>query len=132
MADIASIESDEGATITVCAAHQYECCPFCCLDFFDVNNEARNAVRMSKAVRPPSSSLGDGRLRTGKEVRMLDRSGTTPPNHLDGRITGIMIEKDEESDFEGLLCYVIEYNGSDKMTYPVDWVHEEWMVNAQG
>ncbi|TPX63605.1 hypothetical protein SpCBS45565_g06501 [Spizellomyces sp. 'palustris'] len=104
MTDIAIIESDEGASITVCAVHHNEWCPYCCLDFREFNNEARKEARMSKAVRPPAASLGPGLLRTGTEVRMLDRSGTSPPNHLDGRITGTMIEEDDDSDFDGLLC----------------------------
>ncbi|KAL2610286.1 hypothetical protein R1flu_028859 [Riccia fluitans] len=131
MNDIRCYE-EEGATITVCAPHGREYCPSCCFDFAEMNNDARRKARLLRAARPPQTRLGRGLLLSGTEVRMLDRSGRSPPEHLDGRITGTQVEDDEESDFHGDKCYVIQYRDSEVMNYPIEWLHDEWLVKKEG
>ncbi|KAL2610283.1 hypothetical protein R1flu_028856 [Riccia fluitans] len=139
MSGVSTFINQDGATIFVCTDHGEQSCPFCCLMFSEINNEARQEARKRKAIKPPQTPLGEGLLISGTEVRMLDRSGeNVPPNHLEGRIGGVLTEKDEESDFDGMECYVVEYgrrNGevmTQVMTYPVEWVHEEWQVKTNG
>ncbi|EFP87463.1 hypothetical protein PGT21_025099 [Puccinia graminis f. sp. tritici] len=129
-----TVKTSSGAEITVCTPHQLEMCHRCGMCFVDMNNEARAEAQMAKAARQHEDGdpLDPGQLRVGTEVRMRDESGRNPPKPLDGRIVGVTEEINEESDFCGETCYVIKLRDNSLMTYPVDWVHEEWSVKIDG
>ncbi|KAL2610284.1 hypothetical protein R1flu_028857 [Riccia fluitans] len=104
MSGISTFTNEDGATIFVCH-HGEQSYLFCsrCLMFSEINNEARQEARKHKAIKPPQTPLGEGLLISGTEVRMLDKSGeNVPPNHLEGRIGGVLTEKDKKSDFDGM------------------------------
>ncbi|KAA1072889.1 hypothetical protein PGTUg99_025297 [Puccinia graminis f. sp. tritici] len=134
MCEIDTITEASGAEITVCQPHQLELCHICCMDFIDMNKEARSDANMSNAAKKhkDGDSLGPGNLRVGTEVRMRDESGRKPPQPLDGRIVGVAEEIDEESDFSGETCYVIRQRDNSLLNYPIDWLHDEWLVKLDG
>ncbi|KAL3695483.1 hypothetical protein R1sor_009559 [Riccia sorocarpa] len=124
-----------GSDIITCEAHGEQFCPDCGYSFTEINHEARHEARRRKAIKPPNTALGDGLLMSGTEVRMPDTTGeNNPPNHLDGQIGGVLIEEDEETDFAGEQCYVIQYGKQNAymITYSVESVHEEWQVKTNG
>jgi len=134
MFEVKIIKTPKGAEITVCEPHEMELCHYCCMDFVDMNNEARADASKAHAAskHEDGDSLEAGQFRVGTEVRMPDHSGRKPPKPLDGRIAAVMEETDPESDFSGESCYVIRLRDNTYMTYPVDWVHDEWLVQIDG
>ncbi|KAI9607697.1 hypothetical protein KEM48_003484 [Puccinia striiformis f. sp. tritici PST-130] len=134
MSEIDTITTENGAEITVCQEHQWELCYKCCMDFTEMNQEAISDANKKKAAskHEMGDSLDPGQLRVGTEVRMPDRSGRKPPTPLDGKIVGVMEETDQDSDYCGDTCYVIKLVNNEMMTYPVDWVHDEWLVKLDG
>ncbi|KAJ3168795.1 hypothetical protein HK101_011588, partial [Irineochytrium annulatum] len=120
---------ENGAEILVCPDHGLEHCGRCFCDYTDMNREARSYANMRRhLVLDDGKSLGRGLLVTGTTVRMMDESGSG--NHLDGEIRGVAKELDEESDFYGERCYVIQLKKDDFMLYPIEWLHEEWLVKG--
>ncbi|POW06702.1 hypothetical protein PSHT_10254 [Puccinia striiformis] len=144
MFDIDTITTENGAEITVCQDHQLELCNKCCMDFTEMNQEAISDTNKVKAISnankrytTPKGELRDpiepGEIRVGTEVQMPDRSGRNPPRPLDGIIIGIIEETDDKSEYCGEICYLIqELVDNEMMTYPVDWVHDEWLVKLDG
>ncbi|PLW55238.1 hypothetical protein PCANC_03268 [Puccinia coronata f. sp. avenae] len=106
MCDIDTIKAPNGAEITVCQPHRLELCHICCMDFVDMNKE--DILEMDK----------------------VQAASKNPAKPLDGRIAGLMKETDEDSEFYGDTCYVIRLRDKTFTTYPVDWLHDEWLVKV--
>ena len=42
---------DNGVEILVCSKHQLEYCPYCCLDFSEMNDDRRNEFKIEMAIK---------------------------------------------------------------------------------
>eukprot|EP01135_Chromosphaera_perkinsii_P002499 Nk52_evm15s224 gene=Nk52_evmTU15s224 len=110
-----------GAEIAVCI-HGSELCGICCMDFVEMNEEARENVINSKCGEEDLPGYPVSKqLKKGTKLICIDRSGRNPPEHSPCVIVGSKMGVEFGMSFP---AYVIKFECGEHCVVDISDVHD--------